>query len=170
MPVFFSVYLVLAVISIIINSVTYSKGKDKNGLFGLVLCLTAGLVLFLGFLIRDPSSVSGHYITKVNGVRVSSGSVSFFSAFAIGLLGAAFPNLLGMSIGYSIFKGKKPGKEISLFAKIVCVFLLMEASGVLIMAFTDNTESNALAFVFASLIFLIPGLLLLVKWVKKNGK
>lgn len=169
MRLLFVAYFVLAIIGIVCNSINYSKGKDKAGLVGVVICLIAGFILFLGFVIKDPSSVSGYYVTKINGVTVSSGAISFFSAFAIGLLGAAFPNFVGMAIGYAVFNGNKSGKKMSLFAKIVCAFLLTEAVSVLIMALSGE-DANTLAYILATFIFLIPGIFLLVKWVKTKGK
>ena len=128
--VFLKLYLVMSLIGLVIQAIAAAKRIDKLDVYDIGVGLAAGLVLAIGFILLDNSKTSGAYIYMVNGV-VAGGVMSVLQGLAIGLMGGAFPGMIGMSIGEGIRKyaeKRSRGNRSSTFpGKCACVLFLIEA-------------------------------------------
>lgn len=167
MPWFITVYLIGAVAAVILSATGHSKKNETFIMAGVIIGFICGLVL--GFGAFGSKTGAGAYAYYVNGVRVASGIMVFFEAFAIAIIFGAFPNLFGLLIanmpGYFTKTGS--GKA-SKGMKLICIFLIVEGIlgliTALIMAIIRKSFSAAITGVISSSTFLAIGLLLKKKY------
>ena len=109
------------------------------------------------------------YAYYVNGVRVASGVMIFFEAFAIAIIMGAFPNLVGMFLGSlpSYFNRPSSGKA-SPGIKALCIFFLVEGIlgfvVALILAIVRKNLLGALPGIGMSLIMFGIGFFIKKRW------
>lgn len=103
------IYLVLTVVAVVMNSISYRKNKDVSK-HAFLVCLVAGIVFFVGFISLGDSSSSGSYIYYVNGQRVSAGSISFSMGLFCGFMSMVFSWFLSWGLGY-LFGYRNQRKE-----------------------------------------------------------
>ena len=167
MPWFITVYLIGAIAAVIFSAMGHSKKNETFIFAGVIIGFICGLVL--GFGAFGTHSGAGAYAYYVNGVRVASGIMVFFEAFAIAIIFGALPNLLGLLIANMPAYFTKTGNgKASKGMKLICIFLLVEGIlgliTALIMAIVRKSLSAAITGFISSGTLLAIGLLLKKKY------
>ena len=168
MPWFVTVYLIGALTAIVLSAIGHSKKKEGLQMAAAIIGLISGIVLGIG--VFGSSVGGGHYAYYVNGVRVASGVMVFFEAFAIAIIFGAFPNLVGMFLGSlpSFFAQKSVGSQASMGLKILCIFFMVE--GILgivitiIMAIVNKSIKGAVVGLMSAATFIGIGMFIKTKW------
>ncbi len=167
MPWYIVCYLIGALIAVVLSMIGTAKKNETLRMAAAVISLVSGVILGIGLFGSQVGG--GHYAYYVNGVRVASGVIIFFEAFAVAIILGAFPNLLGMFLGSlpSYFKGSPTGKA-SPGIKALCIFFLAE--GILgfivtvILAIVRKNIPAALPGIGMSLLMFGIGIFIKKRW------
>ena len=167
MPWFITVYLIGALVAVVLSAIGHSKKNEGLQMIAAVVGLISGIVLGIGAF--GSSMGGGHYAYYVNGVRVASGVMVFFEAFAIAIIFGAFPNLVGMFVAAipSFFKRTGTGQA-PMGLKILSVFFMVE--GILgfviavIMAIVNKSLKGAVVGILSAGVMFGIGALIRWKW------
>ena len=167
MPWYVTCYLIGALIAVVLSTIGHAKKNESLQMTAAVISLVSGVLLGIGLF--GTQMGAGKYAYYVNGVRVASGVMIFFEAFAIAIILGAFPNLLGMFLGSlpSYFKRSPTGKA-SKGVKALCIFFLAEGIlGFIVAVILGIVRKNipaALPGVAMSLIMFGIGYFMKQKW------
>ena len=167
MPWYIVCYLIGALIAVVLSTIGTAKKNETLRMAATVISLVSGVILGIGLFGTQVGG--GHYAYYVNGVRVASGVMVFFEAFAIAVILGAFPNLLGMFLGSlpSYFARTGTGKA-SPGMKALCIFFLIEGilgfAVAVILAIVRKNILGALPGIAMSLVMFGIGLFIKKRW------
>ncbi len=152
MPFFLLLYLIIALAALVLFAIGYNK-NDQYRKIGLILCAAAGIVFAIAW------------------AGIGGGDTGAWTAIGMPLFAAMVPAIFGnLAGGLASYIGKSVRNGLPLGMKVLCVFLLFFGLPGLIgigRAIIAHELQPAIIGIVFCLIFLLPGGVLLSKWIKK---